>query len=175
MACWPAGYKALDLLRLEKGYRYWSTDMTPVENPYEAGLGFCVRLNKGDFIGREALLAIKAQGSLRRLSTLTLDGQAAVYGGEAVYAADGQLLGRLRSGGFGYTVGKVIGLAYLPRDLAWPGTTLAVEVFGERLARRGGARRALRSARPAHSGLKRRWPSRLKTWYGAFLIGRAGW
>jgi glycine cleavage system aminomethyltransferase T len=129
----PAGYKALDSLRLEKGYRYWSTDITPVDNPYEAGLGFCVRLNKGDFIGREALVAIKANGSPRRLCTLTLAGQPAVYGGEAVYAADGELLGRLRSGGFGYTVGQVIGLAYLPKALAAPGTGLSVEVFGERL------------------------------------------
>ena len=108
--------------------------MTPVENPYEAGLGFCVRLNKGEFIGREALVAIRAQGRPRRLSTLTLDGQAAVYGGEAVYAADGQLLGRLRSGGFGYTVGKTIGLAYLPKAMSTPGTEVSVEVFGERLA-----------------------------------------
>jgi len=130
----PAGYKALDSLRLEKGYRYWSTDITPVENPYEAGLGFCVRLNKGRFIGREALAAIKASGSPRRLCTLTLAGQPAVYGGEAVYTAHGQLLGRLRSGGFGYTVGKVIGLAYLQKELSVPGTALAVEVFGERLA-----------------------------------------
>src|SRR5213593_1120775 len=52
----PVGYKAVDSLRLEKGYRYWSTDLTPAENPYEAGLGFCVRLQKSDFIGRDALL-----------------------------------------------------------------------------------------------------------------------
>jgi glycine cleavage system aminomethyltransferase T len=128
----PAGYKALDSLRLEKGYRYWSSDITPVENPYEAGLGFCVRLNKGDFIGREALLAIKAQGMPRKLCTLTLDGEAAVYGGEPVYGTDGLLLSRLRSGGYGYTLGKVIGLAYLPRELAAPGTPLAVEVFRQR-------------------------------------------
>jgi glycine cleavage system T protein len=130
----PAGYKALDSLRLEKGYRYWSADITPVENPYEAGLGFCVRLNKGDFIGREALAAIKANGSPRRLCMLTLAGQPPVYGGEAVYAADGQLLGRLRSGGFGYTIGKVIGMAYLPKGLSTPGTALRVDVFGEGLA-----------------------------------------
>jgi 4-methylaminobutanoate oxidase (formaldehyde-forming) len=128
----PAGYKALDSLRLEKGYRYWSSDITPMENPYEAGLGFCVRLNKGDFIGREALLAFKESGVARRLCTLTLSGQAAVYGGEPVFSTDGQLISRLRSGGYGHTVDKVIGLAYLPSQLAAAGTPLELGVFGER-------------------------------------------
>ncbi|MEW5988671.1 MAG: FAD-dependent oxidoreductase [Chloroflexota bacterium] len=130
----PAGYKALDSLRLEKSYRYWSADITPTDNPYEAGLGFCVRLNKGEFIGREALLAAKAQGIQRKLCTLAMDGDSCVlYGGEAVYR-DGRVVGRLRSGGYGYTVGKNIGLAYLPLELAAEGTPLEVEVFGERVA-----------------------------------------
>jgi 4-methylaminobutanoate oxidase (formaldehyde-forming) len=128
----PAGYKALDSLRLEKGYRYWSADITPSDNPYEAGLGFCVKLNKGDFIGREALVALKAAGLQRRLCTVTLRCEPVVYGGEPVYA-DGQLVGRLRSAGYAYTVGRVIGLVYLPLTLAAVGTKLAVEVFGERV------------------------------------------
>jgi 4-methylaminobutanoate oxidase (formaldehyde-forming) len=135
----PAGYKALDSLRLEKGYRYWSVDITPAENPYEAGLGFCVRLGKGEFIGREALLGIRAEGVRRKLCTVTLaptdpdgPGRAVVlYGGEAVYAG-GRVVGRLRSAGYGYTVDQQIGYVYLPRDLAAPGTPLEVEVFGER-------------------------------------------
>jgi 4-methylaminobutanoate oxidase (formaldehyde-forming) len=146
----PAGYKALDSLRLEKGYRYWSADITPLENPYEAGLGFCVKLNKGDFIGREALLKVKVEGIQRKLCTITLasplwppspDGAVPVgrggrggeglYGGEAVYA-EGKLVGRLRSGGYGYTVGRTIGYVYLPLELAREGTPLEVEVFGER-------------------------------------------
>jgi 4-methylaminobutanoate oxidase (formaldehyde-forming) len=134
----PAGYKALDSLRLEKGYRYWSVDITPSENPYEAGLGFCVRLNKGAFVGREALQRIKAEGIQRRLCTLTLTDDAYVlYGGEAVYAggpADSRIVGRLRSAGYGYTVRKNIGYAYLPVELAEIGTPLVVEVFGERVA-----------------------------------------
>jgi 4-methylaminobutanoate oxidase (formaldehyde-forming) len=128
----PAGYKALDALRVEKGYRYWSADITPSENPYDAGLGFCVKLDKGDFLGREALVRIKAAGLTQRLATVTLSGWVGVYGGEAVYA-DGRLLGRLRSAAYGYTVGKTVGFVYLPRDLAQPGTRLQVEVFGERL------------------------------------------
>ncbi|MEK6589026.1 MAG: FAD-dependent oxidoreductase, partial [Chloroflexota bacterium] len=128
----PAGYKALDSLRLEKGYRYWSADITPIDNPFEAGLGFCVRLEKGDFIGREALRRIKAEGLQRKLSALTMDGAASVlYGGEAVYA-DGRLVGRVRSGGYGYTIDKNIGYVYLPLELAEVGRRLEVELFGER-------------------------------------------
>jgi 4-methylaminobutanoate oxidase (formaldehyde-forming) len=129
----PTGYKALDSLRLEKGYRYWSADITPADNPYAAGLGFCVRLGKGDFIGREALQRVKAEGVPRRLATVTIAPASTIYGGEAVWK-DGQLLGRLRSGGYGYTVGRNIGLVYLPVDLAQAvGTPLEVEVFGERV------------------------------------------
>jgi 4-methylaminobutanoate oxidase (formaldehyde-forming) len=130
------GYKAIESLRLEKGYRYWSADITPAENPWEAGLGFCVRLKKGDFIGRDALVRLKESGLARRLCTVTLDPAAhgdtvALYGGEAVWAG-GRVVGRLRSGGYGYTVGLEIGLVYLPLDLAAPGTPLEVELFGTR-------------------------------------------
>jgi len=133
----PVGYKAVDSLRLEKGYRYWSTDLTPAENPYEAGLGFCVRLQKGDFIGRDALLRIKAEGVQRKLCTIflttPLPDDTDLYGGEAVYAG-GRVIGRLRSAGWGYTVAKHIGLVYLPRALAPVGTPLEVEAFGARFA-----------------------------------------
>ena len=132
----PAGYKAIDSLRLEKGYRYWSADVTPAENPYEAGLGFCVRLGKGDFIGRDALVRIKAEGSSRRLSTVTLSeggAEVVLYGGEPVYAG-GAVAGRLRSAGWGYTVGRNIGYVYLPPGLAAPGTAVEVEALGERFA-----------------------------------------
>ena len=130
----PVGYKALESLRLEKGYRYWSADITPSDNPYEAGLGFCVRLGKGDFIGRDALARVKAEGVTRRLATVTIDPAATIYGGEAVWR-DGRVLGRLRSGGYGYTVGRNIGFVYVPVELAQAvGTPLEVEVFGERVS-----------------------------------------
>jgi 4-methylaminobutanoate oxidase (formaldehyde-forming) len=128
----PAGYKALESLRLEKGYRYWSADITPADNPFEARLGFCVRLGKGDFIGREALARVKTEGVARRLATVTIDPAPTIYGGEAVWK-DGRVVGRLRSGGYGYTVGRNIGLLYLSPELAAPGTALEVEVFGERV------------------------------------------
>ena len=133
----PAGYKAVDSLRLEKGYRYWSADITPAEHPWEAGLGFCVRLAKSDFIGREALLRIKAEGVPRKLCTLTLTAalpeEADLYGGEAVYG-DGTLVGRLRSAGYGHTLARHIAYAYLPSALAATGTPLEVEAFGRRHA-----------------------------------------
>jgi 4-methylaminobutanoate oxidase (formaldehyde-forming) len=128
------GYKVLDSLRLEKGYRYFTADVTPLENPYEAGLGFCVRLEKGDFIGREALLAAKAKDPQRKLCTLVLDGEdyASLFGGEAVYA-DGRVLSRVRSGGYGYTLKRNIAYAYLPSELSRVGTRLEVEIFDQRL------------------------------------------
>lgn len=129
------GYKVLDSLRLEKGYRYFTADITPLENPYAAGLGFCVRLDKGDFTGRAALQAIKAQGITRKLCTLTLDGEEFVplYGGEAVYT-DNKVVSRVRSGGYGYTLQRNILFAYLPSELGTPGTHLQVEVFDQRHA-----------------------------------------
>jgi 4-methylaminobutanoate oxidase (formaldehyde-forming) len=129
------GYKVLDSLRLEKGYRYFTTDVTPMENPYEAGLGFCVRLDKGDFIGREALIRAREEGLKRKLCTLVLDGDDYVplYGGEAVYC-NGQVISRLRSGGYGFTVNRNIGYAYLPVELSQMGTRLQVEVFEQRIS-----------------------------------------
>src|SRR5437660_1509856 len=105
----PIGYRALDSLRMEKGYRYYGTDLTLVDNPLEAGLGFCVRLDKGDFNGRAALLAAKAAGIRRRLRTLLVGDPdyLTIYGGEAVYA-EGSLVGRLRSCAYGFTVRRNI-------------------------------------------------------------------
>jgi 4-methylaminobutanoate oxidase (formaldehyde-forming) len=128
------GYKALDSLRLEKGYRYYSMDVTPLENPYEAGLGFCVKLNKGDFIGRAALVRIREQGPNRRLCSLTIGDSdyLPLYGGEAVYF-DKAIVGRLRSAGYGFSVQRNIAYSYLPIDHVTPGTALSVEMFGQRV------------------------------------------
>jgi len=131
----PAGYKALDALRIEKGYLYWSGDITPEDNPLEAGLGSFVRFNKEDFIGKGALLKIGAQGLRRKLMALTLDADGNLYGGESVYA-NNKIVDRLRTAGFGYTIGKDIGLIYLPLELAKAGLELEVEVLGERIKAR---------------------------------------
>jgi 4-methylaminobutanoate oxidase (formaldehyde-forming) len=125
------GYRAIDSLRLEKGYRYWSADITPDDTPYEAGLGFAVRLGKGEFIGREALARQKAEGVRRKLACLALaDPLAVALGGEPV-RADGRVVGRVTSGGFGYSVGRSLAYAYLPVELVTPGTPVAVEIFGD--------------------------------------------
>jgi glycine cleavage system T protein len=124
------GYKVLDSLRLEKGYRYYTADVTQLETPYEAGLGFCVDLGKSDFIGKEALVQQKQAGLTRKLCTLVLDGDefTQIYGGEAVYHG-GKVVTRVRSGGYGYTLGKNILYAYLPLELAKAGTRLEMDLI----------------------------------------------
>src|SRR5215469_1790009 len=66
------GYRAIDSMRLEKGYRVWGADITPDENPYEGGVGFCVKLDKDDFVGREALVAAKEDGPRHQLACILL-------------------------------------------------------------------------------------------------------
>jgi len=124
------GYKVLDALRLEKGYRYYTADITQLETPYEGGLGFCVDLTKDDFIGRAALVKQKADGVKRKLCTLVLDGDefTQIYGGEAVYH-DGKVITRVRSGGYGYTLKKNILYGYLPAELAKAGTRLEFDLI----------------------------------------------
>jgi glycine cleavage system T protein len=128
-----SGYRAIDALRLEKGYRAWGSDITPEDTPFEAGLGFAVAMDKGDFVGRESLEKQVANGVERRLSCLVLaDARAMTLGNEPVFA-DGSVVSRVTSGGVGYSVGKSIAYAYLPSDLAEVGRSLEVEVFGERV------------------------------------------
>lgn len=124
-----AGYRAIESLRLEKGYVYWSAEVTPDTNPYEAGLGFAVALNKGEFMGRDALTRIRAAGPQRGLATLTVDGFAPLVGGEAVLH-DGRVVGTTTSAGFGYTVGRTIALGYLPAELGGSGS-FVIEAYGK--------------------------------------------
>ena len=128
-----AGYKVLGSLRIEKRYLFYNADITTLDNPYEAGLGFSVDLeSKTDFVGREALQKIKAEGIRNKLCTITIGDEKwlPLYGAEAVIAED-RVISRLRSCGYGHTVKKNIGLAYLPLELAKEGTPLEIEIFGE--------------------------------------------
>jgi 4-methylaminobutanoate oxidase (formaldehyde-forming) len=129
LAIADVGYRAIDTLRLEKGYLYWSSDITPDYNPYEAGLGFRVALGKGDFIGREALRRIKQEGPRRRLSIFTIEQPLAVFGGEAILH-EGRVVSVTTSANFGHSIGKPIVYAYLPIELAGA-QGFAVEAFGE--------------------------------------------
>ena len=122
------GYKAIDSLRLEKGYRVWGADITPEDTPFEAGLGFAVKLDKGDFVGREALVSRADPERLLRCLTLE-DPRAIALGSEPVRVGDDPI-GRVTSGGYGYTVEKSIAYAYLPAEHD-VGTEVAVEIFGE--------------------------------------------
>lgn len=129
-----AGYRAIESLRLEKGYRYWSTDIHSEYNPYEAGLGFAVKLSKGDFLGKPALEYVKAQGVRRKLCCLVLDDPRAVaLGGEPFLDENGaRVLGHVTSAGYGYTVRQSIAYGYLPVEYAVPGTRMQVQLFGVR-------------------------------------------
>jgi glycine cleavage system T protein len=121
------GYRAIDSLRLEKGYRVWGADITPDETPHEAGLGFCVR-NPGAFLGKDAL---RDRGEpAKRLVCLVLDDPRSVALGNEPVALDGVVVGRVTSGGFGYTLGASIAYAYVPTEHAAVDTEVAVDVFG---------------------------------------------
>jgi 4-methylaminobutanoate oxidase (formaldehyde-forming) len=128
-----AGYKAIESLRLEKGYRYWSAEISPDYTPYEAGLGFAVKLDKPDFIGKEALLKQKAEGLSRKLCTITLADDRTIVLGKEPIRAEGKTVGWVASGGYGYSVKKSIAYAYLPLAYAAVGTKLEIECFGEQV------------------------------------------
>lgn len=132
------GYKALGSLRLEKGYLHYGGDITSLENPFQAGIGFTVHLDKpADFVGRSALESLKETHGDERLFTVLIgeDEWLPLYGGEAVIA-DGRVIGRLRSVGYGHTVKKNIGYAYLPKEKAKMNMELEVEIFGENVSAR---------------------------------------
>jgi glycine cleavage system aminomethyltransferase T/glycine/D-amino acid oxidase-like deaminating enzyme len=119
------GYRAIDSLRLEKGYRVWGSDITPDQTPYEAGLGFCVR--EGDsFKGARAL---RERAPSTKLRCLVLDDPRAVVLGNEPVAAGGEVLGRVTSGGYGYTVERSIAYSYLPVEID-AGERVEVDVFG---------------------------------------------
>ena len=129
----PVGYRAVDSLRLEKGYRYWSADITPDYTPHESGQAFCVRLDKGDFQGREAVVRQKAESLERKLCCLVLAEPTAVALGNEPVSHDNRVVSRVTSGGYGYFVGESIAYAYLPMSLAILGTDLTIEVDGKRI------------------------------------------
>ena len=107
----PVGYRALESLRLEKGYRAWSSDITPNDTPMEAGLGWAVRKTNAGFIGGDALA--KAGPLTKRFAGFTLDDPTAVLVGRETILRNGEPVGYLTSGGFGYTIGKSVGYGYV--------------------------------------------------------------
>ncbi|CAH0341991.1 FAD-dependent oxidoreductase [Rhizobium sp. CECT 9324] len=109
----PVGYRALESLRLEKGYRAWGSDITPNDTPFEAGLGFAVKMKgHADFIGRSALSAVADQPLKKRLIGFTAGPDVVLLGRETILR-NGEPVGYLTSGGYGYTLGKAIGYGYV--------------------------------------------------------------
>jgi 4-methylaminobutanoate oxidase (formaldehyde-forming) len=130
------GMQAVNSLRLESGYRHWESDITPDDTPYEAGLAFGVRLDKADFIGKKALLALSGKRPARKLVMFTLDDPGKMlFGGEPVYR-DGVFMETLTSGAFGFKLGCPVGMGYLRNDGGISGDwilsgTYQIEIEGE--------------------------------------------
>jgi sarcosine dehydrogenase len=137
-----AGYYAIDSLRLEKGYRAWGRELTPDYNPYEAGLSFAVKLDKGDFTGRAALVAAKAKPPARRLLSfvgLSPDTPLA-HGGELILR-DGEPAGEITSAAYGHTVKAIVALGYVSTggqkvDADFLKSKFELDVSGERVPMR---------------------------------------
>ena len=127
------GYKAIDSCRLEKGYRVWGADITPDDTPYEAGLGFAVKLDKGDFIGRDALL--ERQEPERRLACLVLDDPRAVALGSEPVRIDGEIASAASRAAATATRSSARSRTpTCPRTDAEPGQPVEVEIFGDWIA-----------------------------------------
>jgi 4-methylaminobutanoate oxidase (formaldehyde-forming) len=136
-----AGYHALNSLRTEKGYRHWGHDISPDENPIEAGLGFVVALDKpGGFIGRDAVARAKSEGVHQRLVQFAMrDSSRLLYHNEPIWR-DGRIVGRITSGMYGHFLDRSLGMGYVENhdgvaDAAWVNAgSYEIEVSGERFA-----------------------------------------
>jgi glycine cleavage system aminomethyltransferase T len=129
----PVGLAAQDTLRIEKGYRLWGNDIHTEFDPFEAGLDFTVALDKGDFLGRDALLRRRDAGPSRRLSCLVLDDVGTVPMGREPIFAGRQKVGYVTSANTGFTIGRTIAYGYLPVALARTGERVEILYFGRRL------------------------------------------
>ncbi|MCG8634393.1 MAG: FAD-dependent oxidoreductase, partial [Desulfobacterales bacterium] len=110
------GLHAVDSLRLEKGYRHWSSDITPDTTPYEAGLGFAVDLDKEDFMGKAALVEQREEGITKKLVMFTIDDPLPlIYHDEPIFR-NGVLAGENTHGSFSHVNGSAIGMVYLSRE-----------------------------------------------------------
>ncbi len=130
------GLHALDSCRIEKGFRHFGHDITDEDHVLEAGLGFAVRPEKGDFIGRDAVLARRADGLSRRLVQFKLlDTEPLLFHNEAI-VRDGEIVGTITSGNYGHFLGAAVGLGYVPCPGEDAASVLAsryeIEIAGER-------------------------------------------
>ncbi len=127
-----AGMRAMDSLRLEKSYRLWGTDLNAENSALEAGLNRFVRLNKGEFTGRDALVRQQEEGVPNTYCTIEIDADDAdPFGNEPVFM-DGEVVGRGTAGGYGHYVGKSLMLGYVKSDFAEVGRACEVRVLDQR-------------------------------------------
>ena len=126
------GMRAMDSLRIEKSYRMWGQDLTVEYSAFEAGLDRFIAHDKGDFVGRDALMTQREAGVPQDFVTLAVDADDAdPWGNEPIYHGDA-MVGRATSGAFGHSLGQSLALGYVAREHAEPGRELAVEILGER-------------------------------------------
>jgi len=128
------GMRAMESLRLEKSYRMWGSDMTPDYTPFEASLDRFVRINKGPFIGRQALERQLAGGVPNRFVTIEVHGvgDADPQGNEPLFDRGGRIVGRATSGYYGHCLRKSLAIGYVKADFATLGTELGIEILGQR-------------------------------------------
>ncbi len=130
------GYRAIDSLRLEKGYRVWAADITADETPYEAGLGFCVKKEPARSWAPRRWESAQPPGPPSRAGACAAcvleDPRSVALGNEPV-RVNGEVVGRVTSGGYGYTVERSIAYAYLPAEVE-VGASVEVDLFGEWVA-----------------------------------------
>jgi dimethylglycine dehydrogenase len=131
------GARALNSMRLEKGFGTWAREFRPIYGPYEAGLGRFVDLKKGDFIGRAAALKEKERGGgpLRLVSFSVAAADADASGDEPIWH-DGKVVGAVTSGGYGHSAQASIALGYVPAELTRASTGFEIEILGARRAAR---------------------------------------
>lgn len=125
----PCGYRAIESLRLEKGYVAWGGEINTENNPYEAGLGFAISKKKNNFYGAKSLNSLTKPS--RTLTAITFDDIRQVPIGSEPIKYGEKIIGRIKSGGQGYSIGKAIAYAYIPIEHSQPGTELSVEFFGD--------------------------------------------
>ncbi len=151
MAC---GYRAIDSLRLEKGYRVWAADITPDETPYEARARVLRARGQGVHRLGRALRAVRASSEVgTRLRCIVLEDPRSVALGNEPVRVDGEVVGRVTSGGYGYTVERSIAYAYLPRVVEI-GAAVEIDIFGQWVAGEVSRGAAVRPERTRMRSLK---------------------
>jgi dimethylglycine dehydrogenase len=128
----PYGIRAMDSLRIEKSYKYWRGDLFTEYSAWESGLDRFIHLNKGEFIGREALVRQQQQGVPRKFVTIEVDAKESdPWGNEPLFIGK-KMVGRTTSGAYGYAVGRSLAVGYVKSDAAQPGTELKILMLGKK-------------------------------------------